>query len=129
MKVVVFGLGYVGTTMTACMLQDGHDVVGIDISAAKVALVRGGRSPIVEPGVDRALAAGMDDGRLGADIDAAPYIPDADMAVVCVGTPSKRDGTLNLSQVVAAAGEIGGLVKSRPRHLPPLLVVFRSTMP
>lgn len=129
MRVVVFGLGYVGTTMTACLLQDGHDVVGIDPSAAKVTLVRGGRSPIVEPEVDCALAAGMADGRLHADIDAAPYVPDADMAVVCVGTPSKRDGTLNLSQVVAAAGEIGGLLKSRPHHRPPLPVVFRSTMP
>lgn len=129
MKILVFGLGYVGTTMIACLLEDGHTVAGIDVSEIKVNLIRDGRSPIVEPGVAERLAEGVRDGRLSAAMETGADDHGVDMVVACVGTPSKRDGGLNLSQVKAAAGEIGMLIRRRSPDLPPMVVVFRSTMP
>lgn len=129
MKIVILGLGYVGSTVMACLLQDGHEVVGIDVSPEKVAAIRAGHAPISEPGVAELLAIGVAEGRATADAEAVSHLATADLAMVCVGTPSKRDGGLNLSQVVAVAGEIGRSVRRRPPGKAPLLVAFRSTMP
>ncbi len=129
MRIVVFGLGYVGSTMIACLLEDGHTVAGVDLSHAKSSLVGGGRSPIVEPGVEAALMAGHADGRLTAATEVDGALDGADLAIVCVGTPTRRDGGLNLSQVAAVANDIGTALRRRPADLPPLLVVVRSTIP
>ena len=62
MEIVVFGLGYVGATATACLLRDGHTVIGIDVSTDKAAMIESGVSPVSEPGLDELLAAGRDAG-------------------------------------------------------------------
>jgi GDP-mannose 6-dehydrogenase len=129
MKIVVCGLGYVGTTAAACLLKDGHRVVGVDISRDKVGQVAAGCAPVSEEGVGAMLAAGRADGRLSAATALGATLDDADMALVCVGTPSAANGALDLSHVIAVAGQIGGAIRNGPPRARPLLVVFRSTMP
>ena len=129
MKIVVCGLGYVGTTAAACLLKDGHSVVGVDVSRHKADLVAAGRSPVSEPAVGAMLAAGHDDGRLAAATAIGGHLDGADLVLVCVGTPSLSNGLLDLRQIAAVAGEIGRGIAALPARPRPLLVVVRSTMP
>ena len=84
MKIVICGLGYVGTTMMACLLRDGHRVVGIDPNPKKVENVVIGRSPVSEPGVEDSLVIGTSSGRLHADHFIGAHLDDAEMVMVCV---------------------------------------------
>ena len=128
MKIVVFGLGYVGATAAACLLKDGHTVVGVDVSPDKAARIAVGLSPVSEPGLEELLAAGRDDGRLSADTDVGGHLDDADMAMICVGTPSLPGGGLDLTQVGAVSHELGEALKTRDAARDPLIVAYRSTM-
>jgi GDP-mannose 6-dehydrogenase len=128
MKIVVFGLGYVGATATACLLRDGHTVVGVDLSPDKAAKIEIGLSPVSEPGLDDLLAAGRDAGRLSADTDVGTHLDDADIAMICVGTPSLPGGGLDLTQVCAVSAELGAALKTRDAAREPLIIAYRSTM-
>jgi GDP-mannose 6-dehydrogenase len=128
MKVLVLGLGYVGSTMAACLAKSGHTVVGIDPNPGKLAMVAAGRSPVREPEVDALLAAALGQGLLLAAADLREHVLDADLAVVCVGTPSRPDGLLDMSHVAAVAGQLGAAVCARPAEAVPLLCILRSTM-
>ena len=128
MKIVVFGLGYVGATATACLLKDGHTVVGVDVSPEKAAQIQSGRSPVSEPGLDDLLAGGRDAGRLSADTGVGGHLDDADIAMICVGTPSLPGGGLDLTQVCAVSAELGAALKTRDADRAPLIVAYRSTM-
>lgn len=128
MKVIVLGLGYVGSTMAACLIRSSHAVVGIDKNATKLAAVARGKSPVREPDVDGLLAAGLERGLLSTAVEVGDHAVDADIAVVCVGTPARPDGSLELSFVRTVAEELGSAVRQRPSEAPPLLCVFRSTM-
>ena len=66
MKIAIFGVGYVGLTSAACLINDGHEVIGIDVSASKVAMINAGKSPIFEPGLEELLAKGVAENRLSA---------------------------------------------------------------
>lgn len=128
MKIVVFGLGYVGATATACLLRDGHTVIGVDVSPDKASKIEIGLSPVSEPGLDELLAAGRDAGRLSADTDVGNHLDDADIAMICVGTPSLPGGGLDLTQVCAVSAELGEALKTRDAAREPLIVAYRSTM-
>jgi GDP-mannose 6-dehydrogenase len=128
MKILVLGLGYVGSTMTACLAKGDHAVVGIDKSASKVAAVAEGRSPVREPGVAELLKASLDRGLLSTATGIGDHVLDADVAMVCVGTPARADGSLETSFVGAVAEELGTALRRRPAEAAPLLCVFRSTM-
>ena len=95
MRVAIFGLGYVGTVTAAGLASQGHDVVGVDVERSKVAAIRRGESPVVEPGVDRLVAQGVSAGRLRAPTDVREAIEGADISLVCVGTPSTPRGDTN----------------------------------
>lgn len=125
MKIAVFGLGYVGIVSAACLARDGHDVIGVDPQAAKVDLVRQGRSPIVEKHVDGLLAEAVAAGRIRATTSPAEAVASSDLAFVCVGTPSRRNGSLDTSAVERVCEEIGAAVAGRDR---PYTVVIRSTI-
>lgn len=128
MKIVVFGLGYVGATASACLVRDGHSVVGVDVSPDKAAKIEAGQSPVSEPGLEELLSAGRADGRLSADTAVGRHLDDADIAMVCVGTPSQAGGGLDLTQVCAVSEEIGAALKTRDADRDPLIVAYRSTM-
>lgn len=127
MKIAIFGLGYVGITGAACLVREGHTVVGVEINERKSRAVASGRSPIFEPGVEELLAAGVREGRLTVVADARDAITDADIAMVCVGTPSAPDGAHNMSYVMNVSKEIATALAEADRTTP-LTVVYRSTM-
>ncbi|MBR0795966.1 nucleotide sugar dehydrogenase [Bradyrhizobium jicamae] len=126
MKIAVFGLGYVGLTAAACLSRQGHEVVGIDVSDEKVAIVNAGKSPITEPGLDQLVERAVRRGLLSATKDATPHLDSCAMALVCVGTPSAPDGSHNMSFVVEVSHQIAELIGSA--RTTALTIVFRSTM-
>lgn len=126
MKIVIFGLGYVGCTAAACIASQGHSVVGIDVSAKKVATIKAGLSPIREPGIDELLAAAHAEGRLDASTEVGSHLDEADIAIVCVGTPSGADGAHNMSFIAQVTRSIASALK--PDRATPLTVAYRSTM-
>src|SRR5262245_47021931 len=99
MKVSIFGLGYVGCVTAACLAKDGHEVVGVDVVAAKVERLRSGLPTVVETGLDELIAQANKAGRLTATTDGHAAVMDTDVSIICVGTPSGPDGSLDLSAV------------------------------
>ena len=125
MKVSVFGLGYVGTVSAASLAADGHTVVGVDVNPDKVAAVNAGHSPIVEPGLDELLASGVADGRLRATTDAAEAVHASEASLLCVGTPSRRNGSLDLTYLERVSEQIGRALRDTSTYH---VVVVRSTV-
>lgn len=126
MKIAIFGMGYVGCTAAACISSQGHTVVGIDVSSKKVDTINAGLSPIHEPGIDELLAAAYAEGRLSAATEIGSHLDDADIAIVCVGTPSGPDGAHNMSYIVQVTRAIANAVKADRTST--LTVAYRSTM-
>ncbi|HMF96535.1 MAG TPA: UDP-glucose/GDP-mannose dehydrogenase family protein [Vicinamibacterales bacterium] len=125
MRVSVFGLGYVGCVSAAAFAADGHTVVGVDINPDKIAAVNAGHSPIVEPGLDELLARGAAEGRLRATTDTADAVRDTEVSLLCVGTPSRRNGSLDLTYLERVCEQIGGALAAAPHYH---VVVVRSTI-
>jgi len=125
MKVSVFGLGYVGCVSAASLAGDGHVVTGVDVNQQKVDAVNAGRSPIVEPGLDDLLQQGVAQGRLSATTDTARAIHDSDVSLLCVGTPSRRNGSLDLCYLQRVAEQVGHALREKPGYH---VVVVRSTV-
>jgi len=125
MTITVFGMGYVGVVTAGCFADDGHDVVGVDVAAAKVDMINSGQAPIIEEGVAELLQRTVASGRLRASVDSGEGLADADIALICVGTPSQADGGLDQSYVEQVCRDIGGHLRERTK---PILLVSRSTM-
>ena len=125
MKVSVFGLGYVGSVSAAMLATDGHDVVGVDVNPDKVAAINAGSSPIVEPGLGEALKSVVTAGRLRATTSTEEAVRDSEVSLICVGTPSRRNGSLDLSYVERVSEEIGGALRNADHYH---VVVLRSTV-
>lgn len=125
-NVSVFGLGYVGCVSAACLAKEGHSVIGVDINPTKVDLINQGKPTVVEEGVGELVAAVHAEGRLRATLDTAEAVADSTISLVCVGTPSKPNGSLDLQYVRKVSTEIGEALrkKNRGRHV----VVVRSTV-
>ncbi|QIE44003.1 nucleotide sugar dehydrogenase [Meridianimarinicoccus aquatilis] len=126
MKVVIFGLGYVGFTAACCIASEGHQVVGIDVSAKKVDAIRAGHAPIVEPGVEEMLRSGLEKGLIDAATEIGHHLDEADLAIVCVGTPSGPDGSHNMAYIADVSRQIAAAVD--PARKTPLSVAYRSTI-
>ncbi|MHC4324310.1 MAG: nucleotide sugar dehydrogenase, partial [Planctomycetota bacterium] len=124
MRISIFGMGYVGVVSGACLLREGHQIVGVDPVATKVADLAQGRSPIQETGVADLLDEGHRAGRLRATTETSDALKDCRMAWICVGTPSEPEGGINLSAVENVTRQIAAALrvsKARP------LIVLRST--
>lgn len=125
MKVSIFGLGYVGCVSAACLAQDGHDVIGVDVNPHKVELINAGQSPIVEPGLDELLSSLVQSGKLRASLDSRVAVNNSQISLICVGTPSNSNGSLDLRYMENVCREIGlALADKQTYHV----VVVRSTV-
>ncbi|MCP4245468.1 MAG: UDP-glucose/GDP-mannose dehydrogenase family protein [bacterium] len=125
MDVSVLGLGYVGTVCAGCLAGRGHRVIGCDIEAGKVEAISGGASPIQEPALPELIRAGHQAGMLSATTAAGEAVRDSTISLVCVGTPSKPDGDIDLSYVRRVCEQIGEAVAAKGQaHT----VVIRSTV-
>ena len=121
----VFGLGYVGCVLAACLADRGHDVIGVDVNTMKVDMINRGESPLVEPGLGELILKNIKAGKLKATQDSEWAVLNSDLSFVCVGTPSNPNGSLSTNYVARACEEIGsGLAKKDAYHI----VVIRSTL-
>ena len=125
MNVSVFGLGYVGSVSAASFAADGHTVVGVDVNPDKVASLNEGRSPIVEQGLDELIRDNAANGRLRATTSTKEAVDATDLSLICVGTPSRRNGSLDLSYLERVCEQIGEALADKPSSH---VVVVRSTV-
>jgi GDP-mannose 6-dehydrogenase len=125
MNVSIFGLGYVGSVSAASFAADGHTVVGVDVNPDKVASLNEGRSPIVEKGLDELIRDNAASGRLRATTSTKEAVNATDLSLICVGTPSRRNGSLDLSYLERVCEQIGEALSSKPSYH---VVVVRSTV-
>ena len=125
MNISILGLGYVGSVTGACLSGLGHRICGVDRDEFKVNSIRNGQAPFYEPGLEELIRAGVDSGRLTATVSITEALADAEVAILCVGTPSEKNGNLGLGQIRRACEEIVADLERTPR---PLTVVIRSTV-
>jgi len=124
-SVSVFGLGYVGSVTATCLAYKGSRVLGVDVSPAKVRMLDSGRSPVVEARLDELAAECNQACRLHATTDAARAVLESELSFICVGTPSLRNGKLDLRGVERVCQDIGEALRRKPSFH---LVVLRSTV-
>jgi GDP-mannose 6-dehydrogenase len=130
MKIAVFGLGYVGTVTAAGLASQGHEVWGVDVDPVKVDIIRSGRSPVVEPGIDELVKSVVGRGDLSATTDPAVALNRADVSLLCVGTPSNPQGSTDLTYLRRALDDIrDALAVATPPASGFHAVVVRSTVP
>jgi GDP-mannose 6-dehydrogenase len=125
MQISVFGIGYVGAVSSACLANDGHHVIAVDPNPQKVGPLNEGISPIVEPGLEELIQNGISSRRLMATSDVREAVNGTDLSFVCVGTPSRPNGSLDTAYVSAAAEQIGAAIREKNSFHS---VVMRSTI-
>ncbi|MFZ0592796.1 MAG: nucleotide sugar dehydrogenase [Bryobacteraceae bacterium] len=124
-RIAVLGLGYVGCVSAACLARLGYDVIGIDRDEHKVRTVNSGHAPFFEPGLDEIVSQTAASGKLRATASLGEVIDEADLAFICVGTPSERNGNLGTDQLRRVSDEIASHIRGRTK---PLIVAVRSTV-
>jgi GDP-mannose 6-dehydrogenase len=125
MRVAVFGLGYVGCVSASCLANLNHSVVGVDRDEHKISSVNAAISPFYEPGLDELIRTTAGAGTLRATASVSEALEDADVALICVGTPSAKNGNLSLDQLKRVVQDIAAAVKGRSKSL---VVAIRSTV-
>lgn len=124
-RIAVFGLGYVGTVTGACLSKAGHTVIGVDPNGVKVDSINAGASPVIEEGLEALVRQSVAEGRLSATTDAMAALAASDLSIVCVGTPSRSNGSIDLRYIESVCEQIGSaLPLLERRHV----VVIRSTV-
>lgn len=126
MRVSIFGMGYVGTVSGACLADMGHEVVGVDVSAHKVAMLNRGQSPVVEELIDELVGRAAKAGRLRATEDVIDAVRGSEVSFISAGTPAGANGSPSLGAVDAVATAIGDALKRKDTEH---TVVVRSTVP
>ena len=125
MKLSVMGLGYVGAVSAGCLAHQGHEVIGVDPDTRKVDLINAGKTPIIEKEIGEIIERQVAAGRLSATTDVAVAVQQTDLSLICVGTPSSRNGDIDLSYVRRVCQQIG--MAMRDHHGAPV-VAIRSTL-
>jgi GDP-mannose 6-dehydrogenase len=121
----VFGIGYVGAVVSACLVDSGHEIIAVDPHETKVRCINEGKSPIVEKGLDELISKGVASGRLKAIKDCREAVMNTEMSLVCVGTPSEQDGSLDYKYIRQICQEIGEVLGEKELFH---TVVIRSTV-
>ena len=123
MKLTVFGIGYVGLVQAAVLAEVGHDVVCVDVDAAKVERLNQGFIPIFEPGLEALVRENHAEGRIVFTTDAVAAVNHGEIQMIAVGTPQGEDGSADLKYVLSVAEVIGREMNG------PKIVVGKSTVP
>src|SRR5271163_3826968 len=124
-SVSIFGLGYVGAVTAACLAHKGHKILGVDTNASKVEALEAGKSPILEPKMEEMIAESNRACRLHATTDSKRAIDETEISFISVGTPSQRNGKLDLGGIEHVCREIGEALKKKNAYH---WVVLRSTV-
>jgi GDP-mannose 6-dehydrogenase len=125
MNIAIFGMGYVGCVSAACLATQGHTVTGVDVNPYKVDLINQGKSPIVEKHLDTMIDDATRAGRLRATTTAMDAVLASDLSLICVGTPSRENGSQDLQHLHDVSREMGRALRA---HAPYHTVVVRSTL-
>jgi GDP-mannose 6-dehydrogenase len=125
MNISIFGLGYVGAVTAGCLARQGHAIVGVDVQPQKVEAFNAGVPPIVEPGLEDLLRTAKAKGLLRATASCEEAIASTEVSIVCVGTPSKVTGALDLGFVRAVVQQIGDALRKKVKSH---ALILRSTM-
>jgi GDP-mannose 6-dehydrogenase len=118
-------MGYVGAVSAACLARDGHTVIGVDVDPLKLELIRSGRSPIVEEGIQELTKEVVQAGRLIVTDNVAQAISETELSFVCVGTPSSPNGSQDLSAIRRVMQSIGEAISKKSAFH---TVILRSTV-
>lgn len=125
MNISIFGLGYVGCVGAACLAKLGHNVIGVDVNENKVRLMQEGKPTIIEEGIAELCAEAHAAGRMTATMNVAEAVLGSDVSFIVVGTPSSREGHLNLNYIYAVARQIGEALRDKPSFH---TIAIRSTV-
>jgi GDP-mannose 6-dehydrogenase len=123
--ITVLGLGYVGCVTAACLARLGHKVIGVDRDEFKVRQILAGAAPFYEPGLQEIVRETVAGGSLSASTRLVDAMSKAEIVLVCVGTPSAKNGNLSLEQLRRVVGEISDALAGEQR---PLIIAVRSTV-
>ncbi len=125
MNIAIFGLGYVGSVSAACLAAAGHRITGVDLDPNKLNLLRSGRAPVSEPGLDDLLGRMIAEGRVSVTDDAAGAVRASDLSLVCVATPSRPNGSLDTTYLERVMAQIGAALAGQAAYH---VVAVRSTV-
>lgn len=125
MSISVFGIGYVGAVTSACLCSSGYKVIAIDKDRNRVKCLNEGRAPIIETGLNELIERHTKSGKLKATLNIKEAVLNSDISLICVGTPSNEDGSLDLSYIETVCAEIGAALKNKNDYH---TIVLRSTM-
>ena len=125
MRISIFGLGYVGCVTAACLAKAGHEVIGVDVNPEKVSMINAGSSPVIEPGLADLVAEMVSRRRLRATASVDQAVRHSDLAMICVGTPSGRNGQIDTTAIERVGQHIGRALERRTETF---TVVLRSTV-
>ncbi|WP_292490115.1 UDP-glucose/GDP-mannose dehydrogenase family protein [Methanoculleus sp. 10] len=123
MRISIVGCGYVGTVTGVCFADFGHDIIFYDIDRKKLDLLSRGESPIYEPSLDDLIQKNRE--RLTTTSDLTAAVRDTDITFICVGTPSRDDGSIDLTYVLSAGATIGKALRETPDFHP---IIVKSTV-
>ncbi len=126
MRISIFGMGYVGAVTAACLAKEGHRVIGVEISKDKVEQIAAGKSPLVEDKIVEIIGDVVRQGTLSATMDARSAINETDVSMICVGTPSRPNGDVDLTFVTRVSEKIGQVLKNKSGFH---TLIYRSTIP
>lgn len=125
MNVSIFGLGYVGCVSLGCLSQNGHNVIGVDVSSDKVNQINSGVATIVEKDIDNIISEQHKAGRIRATSDVKDAVLNSEISIVAVGTPSTDKGHLNLDYIFKVAENIADVLKEKSEFH---IIAIRSTV-
>ena len=125
MKISIFGLGYVGCVGMGCLAENGHQIIGVDVLDIKLDLINQGKPTIVEKDVDIIIARQYENGNISATKDYKKAVLETTVSILCVGTPSTKEGHLNLEYIFETARQVGESLQFKDKFH---VVVIRSTV-
>jgi GDP-mannose 6-dehydrogenase len=125
MKISIFGLGYVGCVSLGCLARKGHTVIGVDISQNKIDLINEGKPTVIEKGLGEIIMKAHEEKKIKATADYKQAVMGSDISMITVGTPSAKNGHLNLEYLFKVTEEIGLAMKEKTSFH---IITIRSTV-